>query len=144
MTPTIRHLRLVLTAGIIAAILSAAAWFLLPQLNALSQASSDDWQGEAIPPEQVSWDAVTLDHPGRALVQGSRENNTCAFSSIPMTLKHDRPPNIGGAWSRVIRTDYAKCVHLVEYGYATRQEVDEFKRNSPAPLNTSPAKPAQR
>lgn len=144
MRPTIRNLRPILTAGITIAALSLAAWFLIPGLNNLPQASSDQWQGEPIPPEQVSWQGVTLDNPGRALVQGSRrpEDGICSFSSIPMSLKHDRPPNIGGAWSKVIRTDYAKCVHLIEYGYASREEVEEFKRNSPAPMNTSPAEPA--
>ena len=61
-----------------------------------------------------------------------------------MQLKHDRPPNIGGLWSTVIRTDHAKCVHLIEYGYASRQEADEFKRHSPAPMSASPAEPAKR
>lgn len=144
MRPTIRHPRLILTAGIIVAALGIATWFLIPQLNALSPASGNHWQGEAIPPEQVSWQNVTLDHPGRALVQGSRrpENGICSFTSIPMSLNHDRPHNIGGLWTTVIWTDEAKCVHLIEYGYASRAEVEEFKRHSPAPMNTSPAKPA--
>lgn len=94
MRPTIRHPRILLTAGIALAALSLATWYLIPQLNNLPQASGNHWQGEAIPPEQVSWQDVTLDHPGRALVQGSwhPKDGSCAISSIPMSLNHDRAP----------------------------------------------------
>ena len=131
-------------AAIIIVTLVLGAWFLIPGLDALSGTSGDNRKDEAIKPEEVSWEAVTLDNPGRALVQGSRrpENGICSFSSIPMSLNHDRPSNIGGLWTTVIWTDEAKCIHLIEYGYASRAEVEEFKRNSPVPMNTSPAEPA--
>ena len=145
MRQTTRNTHFALIAALIIVSLGVWAWFLIPGLYALSGPSSNNWKGEAINPEDVSWEGITLNNPGQALIKGIRltEDGICAYGSIPMSLKHDRPQNIGGLWSKVIWTNHERCVHLIEYGYASRQEVDEFKRNSPAPLSTSIPEPAQ-
>ena len=91
-----------------------------------------------VDPKDVSWEGVTLEQPGIALINGhyEPEGRACASSTIPMELKVDRDANIGGLWSRTAWSDKSKCVFLVEYGYYSRDDIKEFKDNDPPAMKT--------
>ena len=140
LTAWIAVMAAVLTISLLAIIIIISYFAYAEFATVKASKALSDWEGEAIEPQDMSWEGVTLNNPGRALIQGKRtENGGCATGGVSVSLRHDRPENIGGAWTREIWTDRQRCVYLLEYGYASREDVEEFKRNSPAPMSTQVA-----
>lgn len=102
------------------------------------------WQSEPIDAKAVSWENVTLDKPGRALIKGARgADGSCrgVGGSFGLALKEDDP--YAGVWSGTIGSDRERCVYLIEYGYHSREDVEKLKRNRQVPMSAETAEPAE-
>ena len=93
--------------------------------------TADDLQGEPIDPRDISWENVTLDEPGRALVTGTRSEDGDCGTSIHLSGGSGESQTSGGRWGRTIWTDSDRCVHLIEYGHSTEEDRDRFNREQP-------------
>ena len=97
----------------------------------LAAITEDDLQGEPIDPRDISWENVTLDKPGRALVTGIRSEDGSCGTSIHLSGGTGESQTSGGRWGRTIWTDSNRCVHLIEYGHSTEEDRDRFNREQP-------------
>ena len=102
----------------------------------------DIWLSEPIDPQDISWENVTLDQPGRALIKGIQsEGGSCGMgSSLSPPLKEGGL--YAGVWSRTIGSDNERCVWLIEYGYSTREDLEKRKQTE-LPMRSVTAEPAQ-
>ena len=90
--------------------------------------TADDLQVKAIDPRDISWENVTPDQPGRALVTGVRSEDGSCGTNIHLSGGSGESQTSGGRWGRTIWTDGDRCVHLIEYGHSTEQDRDRFDR----------------
>ena len=97
----------------------------------LAPITADDLQEDAIDPRDISWENVTLDKPGRALVTGIRSEDGSCGTSIHLSGGAGESQTSGGRWGRTIWTDSDRCVHLIEYGHSTEEDRDRFSREQP-------------
>ena len=110
----------------------------------LAPITADDLQEEAIDPRDISWENVTLDKPGRALVTGIRSEDGSCGTSIHLSGGSGEPKTSGGLWGRTIWTDSDRCVHLIEYGHSTEEDRDRFNREQPGgSVATAAPRPAE-
>ena len=98
--------------------------------QALTPITADDLEGEAIGPQDISWEHVTIDRPGRALVTGLRSKGGNCGTSIHLSGSGAESEEYVGRWGRTIWSDHERCVHLIEYGYALERE-ERFDKEGP-------------
>lgn len=117
----------------------------------LTPITADDLQGEAIDPQDISWEHVTIDRPGRALVAGLRsEDGNCSGASIHLSASAGESEKYVGRWGSTIWSDPERCVNLIEYGYVTEEESEKRKRYREGPWGSSatavpqPAEPSDK
>ena len=97
----------------------------------LAPITANDLQEDAIDPRDISWENVTLDKPGRALVTGIRSEDGSCGTSIHLSGGAGESQTSGGRWGRTIWTDSNRCVHLIEYGHSSEEDRDRFSREQP-------------
>ena len=96
----------------------------------LTPITADDLQGEAIDPQDISWEHVTIDRPGRALVTGLRSEGGNCGTSIHLSGGGAESEEYVGRWGTTIWSDHERCVHLIEYGYSVERE-ERFNKEWP-------------